>query len=86
MSNQQEIKLTEALEALETVKSASYEFPGFWVINLKDGKTYHLGTVNGVYGWNDERGDLSGDTFETTAPAIAKAFSDYLDGLANARA
>jgi hypothetical protein len=79
-------ELTAELTALVGVEHVNYEFPGFWVIQTKDYGVYYLGDINGPWGWNDSEGELSGDTDATTAPAIAKAFSDYLEGLANARA
>jgi hypothetical protein len=84
MSNLHETtELNQALESLEIVETVSYEFPGVWHINLKSGKTYYLGDVNGNWGWDDGQGDMSGDTFETSAPEIARAFSEWVEGLPN---
>lgn len=84
MSNLHETtELNQALEALEIVETVSYEFPGVWHINLKSGKTYYLGDVNGNWGWDDGQGDMSGDTFETSAPEIARAFSEWVESLPN---
>jgi hypothetical protein len=77
-------ELTESLEALEIVKAVSYEFPGVWHINLKNGKTYYLGDVNGNWGWDDGEGDLAGDTFKTTASEIANDFCEWAVSVSNA--
>jgi hypothetical protein len=77
-------ELTESLEALEIVKAVSYEFPGVWHINLKSGKTYYLGDVNGNWGWDDGQGDLAGDTFKTTASEIANDFYEWAVSVSNA--
>ena len=75
--------LKEALQALPTVETVNYEFPGYWVITLINGKNYYLGDVNGPWGWDDGEGNLSGDTYETEGPAIAEAFNNWVKGLQN---
>lgn len=85
MSNLHEnTELNQALEQLELVEIVNYEFPGVWHIKLKSGQTYYLGDANGNFGWDDGKGDMSGDTFKTTAPEIAGAFAEWLEGLSDA--
>jgi len=84
MSNLHETtELTESLEALEIVQAVSYEFPGYWATTLKSGQTYYIGDTNGNWGWDDGLGDMFGDTFETNAPEIARAFFEWVESLPN---
>jgi hypothetical protein len=75
-------ELKEALEALPTVEAVNYEFPGFWDIKLTNGLVFALGDLNGFWAWHDLHGIVNGETEETEAPAIAKAFSEFLAGVA----
>ena len=74
--------LTSALMELPIVKSASYEYPGYWDITLTNGAVFYLGDVNGPYGWNDANADLAGDTEATEAKDIARDFAEWVKGLA----
>jgi hypothetical protein len=74
-------ELTEELNKLTIVRAVSYEFPGFWVIILKDNRVFNLGDVNGNWGWNDELADLAGDTEATEAKDIARDFAEWVNGL-----
>jgi hypothetical protein len=74
-------ELTEELNKLTIVRAISYEFPGFWVIILKDNRVFNLGDVNGNWGWNDELADLAGDTEATEAKDIARDFAEWVNGL-----
>jgi hypothetical protein len=77
-------ELTEALTALATVKTVSYEFPGFWNITLKNNLVFALGNVDGFWAWHDIHGITNGDTQKTDAHGIALDFAEWLKGLSNA--
>jgi hypothetical protein len=73
-------ELTEELNKLTIVRAVSYEFPGFWVIILKDNRVFTLGDVNGNWGWNDET-DIAGETEATEAKDIAREFEEWIKWL-----
>ena len=74
-------ELTEELNKLAIVRAVSYEFPGFWVIILKDNRVFNLGDANGPYGFNDEDCQFLGETEATEAKDIARDFEAWLKGL-----
>jgi hypothetical protein len=74
-------ELTEELKKLPIVRDVAYEFPGVWVIILKDNRIFDLGDVNGPWGWNDINCDLMGDTLATEAKNIARDFGEWVKGL-----
>jgi hypothetical protein len=74
-------ELTEELSKLPIVRFASYEFPGFWVIILKDNRVFNLGDVNGPFGFNDEQCHYLGETEATEAKDIARDFAEWVEGL-----
>lgn len=71
-------ELTQELSKLPNVRWVSYEFPGFWVIALKNNRTFSLGDINGPWGWNDNQTDLAGETEATEAKDIAKDFAKWV--------
>jgi hypothetical protein len=73
-------ELTEELNKLTIVRAVSYEFPGFWVIILKDNRVFTLGDVNGNWGWNSEE-DIAGETEATEAKDIAREFEEWIKWL-----
>ena len=74
-------ELTEELSKLDIVTAVAYEYPGHWVITLKDNRIFDLGDVNGPWGWNDIACDFLGETEATEAKDIASDFAEWLKGL-----
>ena len=74
-------ELTEELNKLPIVRFVSYEFPGFWVIILKDNRVFNLGNVNGPFGFNDEQCHHLGETEATEAKDIARDFAQWVKAL-----
>jgi hypothetical protein len=72
-------ELTEELSKLEMTREVTYEFPGMWVIILKNNRIFHLGDVNGPWGWNDEAGN-AGETQATKGEDIASDFEKWVQG------
>jgi hypothetical protein len=64
------------------VITASYEYPGMFVIDTTKGE-FILGDVNGNVGWNDQEGLFTGETQALTVSTITKDFLKWLDKLDN---
>ena len=74
-------ELTEELSKLPIVREVAYEFPGVWVIILKDNRIFDMGDVNGPFGWNDIECQFLGETEATEAKDIARDFAEWVEGL-----
>lgn len=70
-------------KASKRVKSVSYEYPGFWVINTAL-DSYDLGDISEEIGWNNEDGEggYLPDSDKYTSPLkIAEAFATWLESV-----